>query len=115
MALYPDKIKLMGLIRGSGGKLFGYMSDPANLSDGKFSLYSGGTIFSGRIDPNVTYQLVMFIKDGGEFDLDGQVNGSVISSVFLAAERKSGGGCNAFNAGLSVLLLSTLVMIMKRR
>jgi hypothetical protein len=117
--LYPENVNLIGMVLGGNGHgmLFDYVNNESEFGDRKFTLFFNGRIFEGRIDPNATYELVVFIKDGGIFDLDGIPNGEVICSIFIASENKGhkgGGGCNA-GAGLIGLALLTQFITRKRK
>ena len=114
LASYADEINLIGLLFGGGGELFDYVNNAAEYGDGKFTLLLDGEIYEGKIDPNGIYELVVFIKDGGIFDLDGIINGKVISSVFLASVKKGGGdgsgGCNAYYLALALFGITPLIL-----
>jgi hypothetical protein len=103
------------------GKLFDYVNDADDYNDGKFTLKSGGVIFDGKIDPNEYYELVVFIQDGGEFDLDGIIDGKIISSIFLASEKTKDcifdcfGGCNEGFGYLALTLLGAVPLVIKKR
>ena len=115
LASFADDINLIGMISGASGKRFSYTNNPADYGNGKFTLLLGGAVFNGEIDPNATYQLVAFIQDGGEFDLDGSANGEFISSVFVASEKKGGGGggCSAY--GYLALAMLAIPFVLKRK
>jgi Synergist-CTERM protein sorting domain-containing protein len=116
LAEFADDINLIGMISPKDGALFEYVGSLADYGDGKFTLLKDGVVFDGKIEPNAEYELVAFIKDGGKFDLDKIVNGKVISSLFLAAEkggRKGGGGCNAY--GFTFALLAVVPLVLRRK
>jgi uncharacterized protein YjdB len=118
LASYPEEINLIGLISSNTGKLFDYTSDAAEFDDGKFTLLLGGAIFSGEIDPDEIYELSVFIKDGGIFDLDGLEDGSVIASIFIASEKTGGGGGGGCNAGyvyLALAIFGAVPFILRKR
>ena len=117
LAQYPDEINLIGLIIGGGGRLFEYADFEADFADGKFTIRFGGAIYSGEIDPNADYTLVAYIKDGGIFDLDGVVNGEILSSIFLASRKTGGdgGGCDAFGFGYLTFALVPFVLRRKSK
>ena len=117
LALFPDEINLIGMISDTKGKLFGYTDNSAYFDNGMFTLMLGGVIYDEEIDPDVEYVLVAYIRDGGEFDLDGLPNGKIISSIFLAAEKDrkgGGGGCDAGYGYLAFALLGFAPFILKR-
>ncbi|MCL2165379.1 MAG: Ig-like domain-containing protein, partial [Oscillospiraceae bacterium] len=115
LASFADEINLIGLVSGISGKRFSYTDNAADYDDGKFTLLSGGAIFSGEIDPNATYQLVAFIQDGGEFDLDGATNGEFIASVFIASEKTGGGGGGCSTFGYLAFAILALPFLLKRK
>jgi hypothetical protein len=119
LATYPHDINLIGMISPTTGKLLGYVDNEADFDDGKFTLLFGGVIFDGEIDPEGTYELTIYIRDGGEFDLDGIVNGKIISSLFIASEKtgsgkKGGGGCNAGYGYLAFAILGAVPFVLKK-
>ena len=119
LAKKPNEINLIGMVSVSTGKLFEYVNSSANFGDKKFTLRSGGEIYNGEIDPNVDYELVAFIKDGGEFDLDKIVNGKVISIIFLASKESiidddCKFGCNASYGFFALALLGVLPFVLKK-
>ena len=108
---YPEDINLIGMILSGRGMLFDYVNRESEFGDAKFTLLLNDRIFDGKINPDGVYELVVFIKDGGVFDLDGLENGEVICSLFIASEKndhKGGGGCNAgvFGGLVGLLLLA---------
>ncbi|MCL1875767.1 MAG: Ig-like domain-containing protein [Synergistaceae bacterium] len=114
---FTDDINLIGLTFGGGAELFDFVNDAAEYGNGKFTLLLGGVIYEGEIDPDEIYELLVFIKDGGIFDLDGVEDGKVISSIFLASEKKGGGGgggCNAYGY-LALVLLGFAPFVLKSR
>lgn len=122
LASFPEDINLIGMISASTGKLFIYEKNVSNFDNGKFTLKQGGVVFNGEIDPNADYELVVFIKDGGEFDLDGVANGKIICSIFLASEKKGKDcildcldGCNAGFGCLALTLIGVAPFIFRRR
>ncbi|MCL1875828.1 MAG: Ig-like domain-containing protein [Synergistaceae bacterium] len=115
LASYADEINLIGLLFGGGGDFFDYVNDAAEYGDGKFTLLLDGDIFEGKINPNEVYELVVFIKDGGIFDLDGEENGKVISSIFLASVKKGGGGKGGCNAGYLALAMFGIAPLVLRK
>jgi hypothetical protein len=92
-AKYPKDINLIGLTSGSTGRLFGYVRNESDFSDGMFTVLKNGGIleYESGIEPGEKYELVMFIKDGGEYDLDHLVNGRIIVSAFIASHKSATG------------------------
>jgi hypothetical protein len=120
LAQFPDEVNLLGMTSGNKGKLLGYVKSESEYDNGKFTILSLGTIFDGEINPAEVYELKVFIKDGGIFDLDGHANGKVTASIFLASEKaekcKGGGGCNADYGYLAfALVFVTIALIILRK
>ena len=115
LALTPDEINLIGMVSGSAGELLGYVNSSSQFDANKFTLLQGGVIYTGLIDPNGVYELLVFIEDGGKFDLDGVANGEVLASLFFASERigGGGGGCNVF-AYLAFALLAVPFVLRRK-
>gem|GEM_PF-2949168 len=118
LAAFPNEISLIGLVSGDEGELFDYTGAAANLDGGVFTLLFGGAVHNGPIDPAATYQLVVFIEDGGIFDLDGVADGQVVAAIFLASERQGGsggGGCDAGYAYLALFILGSAPFVLRKR
>jgi hypothetical protein len=92
------------------GEMFGYAGKPEEYGDKKFTLLTmNDATHTGAIQPDVDYKLVIFIRDGGDFDLDGKPNGIVVDPTALfstkAGKRSSGGsGCDVGTAWGLLLL-----------
>ena len=111
-------VKILGPDSDTPGKLFGYERIPGNFDDKKFTVLTmdNEVMLLGTIQPNTFYWLVLFIKDGGEFDLDGEANGTVIDPIALVGERRGGGsggggGCDAMTANAGLWRLALFVLI----
>ena len=111
LSLFPDGVNLIGMTSGSAAKLLEYVNSELDYGDGKFTVLYNGLIYEGELKRGENYELLVFIKDGGEFDLDGLVNGSVLASIFLAREGSGrSDGCNAgYGFGGIALMLALLV------
>lgn len=75
---------------------------------------SSGTDFhSGAIAANAQYKLLLFIKDGAKFDLDGGEDGKVMDPVALLKVEpvgsEGGGGCTTGYLPFALLLGIPLV------
>ena len=117
LAAFPNEISLIGLVSGDEGEFFDYTGVLPNFDGGFFTLLSGGSVFTGQIDPAATYELKVFIEDGGKFDLDGVADGNVIAAIFLASEKRGGGGggCNAGYVYLALALMASAPFVLKRQ
>ena len=73
-----ENVRLMMALSSTSGDFFTFTSVPANFDDKMFTILdASNNIYTGEIDPNGDYKVLCFIKDGGDFDLDGQVDGVV--------------------------------------
>jgi hypothetical protein len=84
-------------------------------------------IYLGTLHPDVTYKLVVFIRDGGNFDLNGFKDGTIVDPLAIFGTRKnnnnnngggSGGGmgCDAMAAGaIGTLALLAGLSLRKRK
>jgi uncharacterized protein YjdB len=80
----PDKVALLKVISSENGEFVKYVSNTADFADKTFTIMDmNNSIFTGKIVPADTYKLVVMIKDGGSFDLDGKENGVVIDPLAL--------------------------------
>lgn len=115
-------IKVMKVLPDGRGVLFKAIGEESEIEDRSCALYKNGEIFSGPVMPEENYVLTLFIKDGGEFDLDGAENGSVIDPLVVlkakeapARESSSGGGCSAGFGGAALLALAALPVLLRGR
>jgi uncharacterized protein YjdB len=118
LAQFPDDVNVIGMISAKDGLLFEYIDNLSDSGNGKFTILLNGVVFDGEIDPDTDYELVAFIKDGGNFDLDRIVNGKVTSAIFIAAEKsgkRRGGGCNADFGYLAFALLGAMPLVKRKR
>ncbi|MCL1874935.1 MAG: Ig-like domain-containing protein [Synergistaceae bacterium] len=115
LAMFADDIILIGLTSSNTGKKFTFTADSNKFEEKTFTLLLGGVIYTGKIDPNATYELVVFIRDGGEFDLTGKANGEVVAQVFFAADGSSSGGGGGCNAGFLALMMLAVPFVLRRK
>lgn len=115
-------IKVMKVLPDGRGVLFKAIGEEREIEDRSCALYKGGEIYSGPVMPEENYVLTLFIKDGGEFDLDGAENGSVIDPLVVlkakeapARESSSGGGCSAGFGGAALLAFAALPVLLRGR
>lgn len=86
-------------------------------ADGSYDIFEAdGSAFSGTFSAEKEYLLVLYIKDGGEYDLDGDAGKITDPAAIVRYERESagdttrhggGGGCSS-GAGAAALLLAPL-------
>jgi uncharacterized protein YjdB len=84
MADTPDKVALLKIISSEYGEFVKYVNNPADFADKTFTIMDvNNNIFTGNIVPADSYKLVVMIKDGGSFDLDGKEDGVVFDPLAL--------------------------------
>lgn len=86
----PGKIMVLKVLGDTESEFFTYAASSAAFATGKYTLQTADNpLYTGAIDANTEYLLVLFIKDGSIFDLDGTVNGEVVDpAVIVKAEKK---------------------------
>jgi hypothetical protein len=129
LASGPSEIKLIKIIPNGLPRRFQYSADDSG--DGTFSLQTpDGEPYTGAIAGETAYKLVLSIKDGGDYDIDNEANGSVLDPAVIVrtkssgesgassggsdtqAAGSSGGGCGT---GLFTLTLLSVLGAMARR
>ncbi|MCL1875885.1 MAG: Ig-like domain-containing protein [Synergistaceae bacterium] len=76
----PENVRLLMALSSTplSGDWFTYTGTASGLGDKMFTILDmGNNIFSGELDPDATYKLLIVIKDGGAFDLDRQEDGTI--------------------------------------
>jgi hypothetical protein len=112
----PENVNLVGIALGKSGRFLNYVNSESEFENGKFTILYKGSIFNGKIEPAKIYELVVFVRDGSIFDLDGHVNGKVTASKFITSvktEKGKGGGCNTGCGYLAFALLGVSFVVMK--
>jgi hypothetical protein len=121
----PSDVKVATVGPGGWVSGFSYAASESDYTDGAYVILRGGERYDGVISGDERYQLVIFVRDGGKFDIDtGQ--GDVLALPFIAEtdaeagtgtqgdpdhsilddKPQGGGGCTA---GAFVLALIVLV------
>jgi uncharacterized protein YjdB len=117
----PHRILLLKILSPASGKFLEYVSEDVKYNDGRFTITENEDKEPIEyINKNKIYDLVVFIKDGGEFDLDRRVNGFVVDPLVLIRETWSGddddGGCSAsYGSSISLLLIGLALFSIKRK
>ncbi len=118
LAERADAVDIRKIVSAKQTLKFEYSVNAANYGDGKFTiLTSDGKIASGTIDTAADYQILLFIKDGGSYDLD-SVNGKVTDPAVIvktSSPAPSGGSSGSCNAGFGAAVLLTLLPLVLRR
>jgi hypothetical protein len=124
----PRDILLLKVMSPSYGEFLEYVSEESDYDDGKFTLLLKGseTPYSGNINSGVEYDMLIFIKDGGKYDLDKASNGFVVDPTAIVNKKQSGnngddqkrggggGGCSAY-AYLAFALIGAMPLVLKRQ
>ena len=84
------KVMVLKVLGDTESEFFTYAASSAAFATGKYTLQTADNpLYTGAIDANTEYLLILFIKDGSIFDLDGTVNGEVVDpAVIVKAEKK---------------------------
>ena len=120
----PHDIWFLKIFSPTEGEYLDYVSTADDFDDGAFTLLLPGedTPYRGIISRDANYDLAVFIKDGGKFDLDGKVNGAVVDPLVIVnsipdggkGEGGGGGGCNTA-VGYALIALLTFCFFAKGR
>ena len=130
-AATPDKVMVMKILSSTESEFFTYAGTSAEFADKKFTIQTASDpIYTGAIEGSAEYYLVLFVKDGGGFDLDKAANGEVVDPAVIvkAAEKDpptppvpptpepddGGGGCRT-SLPVQALLIMVPLMFAGRR
>ena len=123
-AAKPEEIRLMAYIADHSATALKYAKTQEEFTNGTFTLMDRWNRFVyGEIDPYQIYRVIFFIKDGGQYDLDGRTNGNITALTAIFPQGSvtdnpdtpssddvkpshgggSGGGCNS-GTGAALLL-----------
>ena len=116
-------VKIIKVLADGKGAQFGYASSAAGYQDETFTLKDANDktlALTDKVVKTSTYKLIIFVADGGKFDLD-KTPGSVVDPIAVATNaakpaptpHSSSSGCNAGFAGL--LLLAAVPFIYRRK
>jgi uncharacterized cupin superfamily protein len=127
-AVRPEDVKVMKIKRGGTGDAFTLATPSTGYADRTFALSKGGRLVTGAISTNDNYTLILFVKDGGDFDLDPTPERVIDPAAIVKTKTRSsaseqteddepsesGGGCNA--AWPAIMLVAVVpVLITKKR
>lgn len=129
----PKNVKLVKVNSAAGkSDFFKYAANKDEYADMTYSVVASDNSVPEKLDANETYTLILFIQDGGDFDLDGQIDGSVTDPTAIVktkvetesstpdtpsggdAGSGSSGGCNAGFAGMLLLGLIPAFIFKKK-
>jgi hypothetical protein len=103
----PENVRLLMALEtspapGDGG-WFTYTGTAAGLGDQKFTILDmSNNIFTGDLDPDATYRVLVVIKDGGAFDLDRQEDGTIFGAMAFISVHVTGITLAPSNVNLTV-------------
>ncbi len=127
MGAKVSEVRLAKVKDASSKKDFTRVEDPADLGDGKFMIVSdedeeGNVVI--RKGSDVVQEddiLILAIRDGCDYDMDGSANGEILDPSFsylvdaaTGGGGDGGGGCATGFAPAAALLLAPLFLLLKR-
>lgn len=121
LAASAADIKLVKYLGGGKAELFKYAAAAADFADTCFTVMLHGTdTIAGSIKADDTeYDLVLFVKDGGSFDLDEEDGWVADPAALIKTEKKSSGGsssgCNGGYGALMILAAALLPLAYRRK
>ncbi|MCL1875884.1 MAG: Ig-like domain-containing protein [Synergistaceae bacterium] len=120
----PKNINLLKILTPTTGVFLEYVYSEAEYRDGKFTVLDveEGVPATGKFVLEGDYELVIFIRDGGSYDLDKAVNGYIVDPTAIVRRTWPGEqgidddeGCNAGFGGSVSLLLAGLALFTVQR
>ena len=119
LAASAADVKVVKYLGGGKAELFKYAAAAADFADTCFTvmLHDTDTI-AGSIEDDTEYDLVLFVKDGGSFDLDEEDGWVADPAALIKTEKKSSGGsssgCNGGYGALMILAAALLPLAYRR-
>ncbi|WP_278548704.1 Synerg-CTERM sorting domain-containing protein [Cloacibacillus evryensis] len=120
LAASAADVKVVKYLGGGKAELFKYAAAAADFADTCFTvmLHDTDTI-AGSIEPETEYDLVLFVKDGGSFDLAEETGMVADPAALIKTEKKSSGGsssgCNGGYGALMILAAALLPLAYRRK
>lgn len=120
LAASAADVKVVKYLGGGKAELFKYAAAAADFADTCFTvmLHDTDTI-AGSIEPETEYDLVLFVKDGGSFDLAEETGLVADPAALIKTEKKSSGGsssgCNGGYGALMILAAALLPLAYRRK
>lgn len=114
-------VKVVKYLGGGKAELFKYVAAAVDFADTCFTVMLHGTdTIAGSIKADDTeYDLVLFVKDGGSFDLDEEAGWVADPAALIKTEKKSSGGsssgCNGGYGALMILAAALLPLAYRRK
>ena len=120
LARTASEIMLLKVLSPNSGRMLKYVNT-VNGDDGTFTFLLSGSDapFTGNITSNTEYDFMVFIRDGGLYDLDGEANSFVVDPLavvnkIFTNDDDDGGGCS-IGFGIIALLLMGLSLYMYKK
>lgn len=111
-------------IKPDGTRLeYKWAANESEYADGRYTILDeDGNVFNGSFDDAAKYTIVLFIKDNGTFDLDGNA-GRIVDPTAIAVLKKENsgsggsGGCAAAGGAASLLavLIFAVPIVLRRK
>jgi hypothetical protein len=103
----PENVRLLMALETTpapgDGAWFTYTGTAAGLGDKMFTILDmSNNIFTGELDPDATYRLLVVMKDGGAFDLDRQEDGTIFGAMAFISVHATGITLTPANVNLTV-------------
>lgn len=120
LAATPQEIKLVKTRPDGTGAFFTYAATSADYTDGHFTLQNmddSVMAADGAIESGKSYKLVVYVKDGGAYDID-PAEGSIIDPLAVvktSQKQTSGGSSGGCNGGYAALALLAALPLLKKR
>lgn len=119
-----SQIRVIKIFPDGTGRPFRVVTKAEEIEDKTVALYDADdNIVTGAIEPETMYTLVVFIRDSGKYDLDGEEDGGVIDPIAIIRQAqppvptptphpygRGGSGCTAGAGALALLALIPLWM-----
>jgi hypothetical protein len=123
----PEDVLVMKVLGGGRGELFAYAGSRSEFDDKRFTVLKRAEVHDETIEPDGVYVLALFVKDGGDFDLQADPGRVTDPAVILSKKSaalppedpevpssgpaSSGGGCGAlgFAAFLAIIIVPALL------
>ncbi|MCI5863769.1 MAG: SYNERG-CTERM sorting domain-containing protein [Cloacibacillus porcorum] len=112
----PENVRIMKYLGSGAADSFEYAAVPADFDDKSFTIFKHGTNeIAKTIEKGTSYDLTVFIKDGGDFDLD-KIAGQVTDPTMIVTAEKSpspkpGGSSSGCNGGFGSLALAAFAIV----
>ena len=99
----PENVRIMKYLGSGAADSFEYAAVPADFDDKSFTIFKHGTNEIAKTIVDLSHDLTVFIKDGGDFDLD-KIAGQVTDPTMIVTAEKSpspkpGGSSSGNNGG----------------